>query len=198
MNEQWLSSFHYQFLKFSIWREALPESTYRIVKIITLRRHQCGTNEVEKWSRICGGQMSSHTRSNDRKLVNTAMKMKIEDAKWNAKAMKKEFLFSKSQYRKVIRRSTMIDLEFQKLMRFELENLWHVRKLANQKKVRHLLQKWRTQSHPNGKSFFPNDPGSACRHKHFARIEWTQFASRMYVFYLKLFEKKYSFDLEVC
>ena len=30
----------------------------------------------------------------------------------------------------------------------------------------------------------------------FVRIEWTQIASRMYVFYLKLFEKKYSFDLE--
>ena len=61
--------------------------------------------------------MSSHTRNYDRKLVNSAMRMKIEDAQWNAKVMKREFLYAKSQYRKVIRRKTMIDLEFMELLK---------------------------------------------------------------------------------
>ena len=60
--------------------------------------------------------MSSHTRNYDRKPVNSAMK--IEDAQWNAKVMKREFLYAKSQYRKVIKRNTIIDLEFLELLKW--------------------------------------------------------------------------------
>ena len=115
----------------------------------TLRRQNIGTNEVEKWSRICGGQMSSHIKNNDRKLVSSAMKMKVEDAQWNEKQMKKKFLVSKTQYRNVIKRNSFIDVEFQKLLRSELGKLWQQRKEANQKKLKHLNEKWRHQSHPN-------------------------------------------------
>ena len=100
----------------------------------TLRRQNIGTNEVEKWSRICGGQMSSHIKNNDRKLVSSAMKMKVEDAQWNEKQMKKKFLVSKTQYRNVIKRNSFINVEFQKLLKSELGKLWQQRKEANRNK----------------------------------------------------------------
>ena len=117
--------------------------------LTTLRKHQCGTDEVEKWSRICSGQISSQNRNNDRKLVNSAMKLKIEDAQWNARQMRREFMKAKSQYRKTVVGGSMVDVEFQRLLRHGTRSSWFERKAANQKKVKHLLQKWRTQTHPN-------------------------------------------------
>ena len=43
----------------------------------------------------------------------------------------------------------LVDVEFQKILKFEMGNLWQQRKEANQKKLRHLNEKWRHQSHPN-------------------------------------------------
>ena len=98
-----------------------------------LLRLGIGTNEVEKYSSICGSQ--SVRRKYDRSLVLFAMKRKVQDASWAAEQARIKFLNKKTEYQKVVRKNTFIDLEFQQMMQYECNTIWQERKEKNRQKV---------------------------------------------------------------
>ena len=96
-----------------------------------------GTNEVEKYSQVCGSQ--GVRKKFDRSLVLFAMKKKVQDASWAAEQARIKFLIRKTEYRRIIRENTFIDLEFQQILQYECNAIWLQRKEKNRQKVQFLV-----------------------------------------------------------
>ena len=113
-----------------------------------LQRAGVGTNEVERFAKVCSGQ--NVRKGFGRRLVDQALKFKVEDANWDTRNVRRQFYVAKSSYRKTIHRNSAVDIEFRRLMKLEAEWLWSERKEHNFRKVNFLLNKWRPdQPHVN-------------------------------------------------
>ena len=94
----------------------------------SLKAAGVGTNEVELYSKVCAGQSSRIKNRTSRRLVLEALKLKINDADWNARRMRRQVFVAKTKYRQVVRRNTVVDRAFQRMMKYEVEELWKERK----------------------------------------------------------------------
>ena len=101
----------------------------------------CGTNEVERYAQVVCKQNVRRGRND--KLIKDTMKHKVEDAKFDENEVRKLFVRSKIEYCRVIQRGSMIDMVFNRMMKYEVEQVWNEGKLRNTRKVSTLLQKWR-------------------------------------------------------
>ena len=116
----------------------------------SLKAAGVGTNEVELYSKVCAGQSSRIKNRTSRRLVLEALKLKINDADWNARRMRRQVFVAKTKYRQVVRRNTVVDRAFQRMMKYEVEELWKERKSHNSKKVEFLVKKWKpVKAHEN-------------------------------------------------
>ena len=74
------------------------------------------------------------------------MRIKIDDAEWDARRMKRQFFVSKVNYRKTIKRNSIVDRVFKRILKVEMEKLWKHRKEQNVRKVAFLNKKWKSVS----------------------------------------------------
>ena len=78
------------------------------------------------------------------KLVNEAMKHKVNDAAFDEKRMRRVFVRSRIEYSKNVRKGSMVDVVFNKMMKDEVEQIWLTGKLKNVEKVGTLLMETKT------------------------------------------------------
>ena len=105
-----------------------------------LVRKRIGTNDAEILPSLISGQLTYNTSV--RKLVLTALRIKVSDAMKCKQEAKKEFIWSKREYYKIIRSGTFIDVEFRKMMYYECGGLWYNLREQNRQKLNHLWMKY--------------------------------------------------------
>ena len=120
----------------------LVNKTQQLNQLNSLLRRQIGTNEVEKYASVVMGQCVRKTSG--RKLVCTAMRHKVEDAQWCVGQARYEYFKSRKNMYCWMKQGSYIDLQFQRIMRKECEDLWRERGQHNKQKVRFLQQKRRS------------------------------------------------------
>ena len=62
------------------------------------------------------------------------------------KNMRNQFIRSKVVYQKHVRKGSLIDDIFNRIMRHEVEYVWNSGKYKNQRKVSYLYNKWKSES----------------------------------------------------
>ena len=113
-------------------------STFNFLNQVNHKR--IGTNDAENLPALISGQLTNNTSL--RKLVHTAMRMKISDAKKCKEEAKKHFIWSKRECYKTIRSGTIVDSEFRKMMYFECGHLWQILKDHNRQRIANLWRKF--------------------------------------------------------
>ena len=101
-----------------------------------------GTNEVMN-NAVSMSKQFVRKRFND-KLVKYVMQMKIVDAEKEQQSTRHEFYRMKSQYYQYVNKNGLIDMMFHRMMRDQVEKLWYEGKIKNSRKVKYLVNKWRT------------------------------------------------------
>ena len=109
-----------------------------------LVRKRIGTNDAEILPSLISGQLTKNTSS--RKLVLTALRIKVSDATKCRKEAKREFIWSKRECYKVVRPGTVLDGEFRRMMFHECGQLWYNLKEQNRQKLDHLWMKYGPQT----------------------------------------------------
>ena len=72
------------------------------------------------------------------------MREKILDAECEERYVRNNFLKSKKNYYECVRKNTIVDILFNRMMRHEIENVWNEGKAKNRKKVEFLCNKWKS------------------------------------------------------
>ena len=101
---------------------------------------EVGTNEVEEFTKKVCKQNVVKTRN--RKLVKKVMMSKVEDALVDEKRVRRTFVHRKIQYSRMIRRGSVIDMEFMRLVQYEVRKVWDNGKVKNNEKVRILINRY--------------------------------------------------------
>ena len=99
-----------------------------------------GTNDVEKYVKnVCKHNVQ---KKRNYGLIKNAMKMKLKDAEYDEKRMRKDFNHKLVEYKKAIFRGSPVDIEFRRIMKIEVEEVWRVGKEKNRSKVKWLVRKY--------------------------------------------------------
>ena len=80
-----------------------------------------GTNEVETFVEKMSKQNVRKGRND--KLIRSVMKDKLEDAEFDERCKRKDFVRNKVEYGRIVRRGSMVDRVFQNLMKYETEQI---------------------------------------------------------------------------
>ena len=70
------------------------------------------------------------------------MKVKLEDAEYDERQTRKLFNLKLKEYRNNVTRGSVVDEEFNKIMKHEVEEVWKVGKRKNKQKVERLVFKY--------------------------------------------------------
>ena len=99
-----------------------------------------GTNEVEHYVK----NMCKHNVRKNRNvgMIRSAMKVKLEDAEYDEKQTRKLFNAKFKEYRNCSVKGSVIDEQFNKVMRHKVEEIWRLGKEKNKQKVERLVQKY--------------------------------------------------------
>ena len=103
-----------------------------------------GTNDVE--SMYSSLQKPLVRKTEDRRIVSLAMRLKLSGGECCVKQARQEFFNHKNIYHSVVKRNSYIDNDFKDLMDRECGVVWKARKEDNRKKTDWLLQKWRNKN----------------------------------------------------
>ena len=99
-----------------------------------------GTNDVEKYVKnVCKHNVQKKRNVG---MIKNAMKMKLEDAEYDERRVRKDFMWKQNEYRKVIARGSPVDSEFRSIMKNEVEEVWRSGKQKNRSKVNWLVRKY--------------------------------------------------------
>ena len=99
-----------------------------------------GTNDVEKYVKnVCKHNVQKKRNIG---MIKNAMKMKLEDAEYDEKNVRKDFIYKLSEYKKATIRGSSADVEFRTTMKYEVEEVWNVGKQKNRDKVNWLVKKY--------------------------------------------------------
>ena len=52
------------------------------------------------------------------------MRNKLEDAKYDERMMRRQFIKSKIEYQRNVRKGSFVDISFHEVMKYELEKVW--------------------------------------------------------------------------
>ena len=98
-----------------------------------LKQLGIGTNDVEKYAGIVCKQNVKQKRNVD--LIKYTMKTKVDDAIFDEKMIRREFVRKSVVFGRTIRKHSQIDMEFKRIMRNEVETVWKDGKQKNTEKV---------------------------------------------------------------
>ena len=105
-----------------------------------LIRLRIGTNDAEK---VCESLQRNFARkTGGRRIVSIAMRLKLADAEWCEREIRREFYQHKNEYYSVVRKNSYIDYEFSELMKYEVGVHWNIRSAENKRRISWLLKKW--------------------------------------------------------
>merc|ERR1712030_280966 len=99
-----------------------------------------GTNDVEKYVKVVCKQNVRKKRNVA--MIRNAMKMKLDDAEYDEKMVRKQFTYYLNEYRKVTIRGSFADEKFKSVMKNEVEILWNLGKQKNKEKIDRLVKKY--------------------------------------------------------
>ena len=108
--------------------------------IRTIMKRDIGTNEVEKYVDIVCKQNVKKKRNVS--MIRYTMRMKLDDAEFDEKMIRKQFNMKRSEYEKATIRGSPVDEEFRRIMKLEVEDVWVKGKQKNTEKVRRLVKKY--------------------------------------------------------
>ena len=108
--------------------------------INTIMKRNIGTNDVEKYVQVVCKQNVRKTRNIA--MIRHAMKMKLDDAEYDERVTRKYFYEKLNEYRKVMIRGSLVDEEFRRMMKREVEDVWMEGKKKNANKVISLVRKY--------------------------------------------------------
>lgn len=99
-----------------------------------------GTNDVEKYVKVVCKQNVRKKRNVA--MIRNAMKMKLDDAEYDEKMVRKQFTYYLNEYRKVTIRGSFADEKFKSVMKNEVEIRWNLGKQKNKEKIDRLVKKY--------------------------------------------------------
>ena len=99
-----------------------------------------GTNEVERYVL----RTSSQSVRNERnvRLIRNMMRSKVEDAEYDERCTRRQFVKNRKDYRRMVRLGSFVDLEFNMMMRYEVEFVWNNGKMKNAEKIDTLVRRY--------------------------------------------------------
>ena len=99
-----------------------------------------GTNEVEIYARRMSKQ--NVRKGRNYKLVRDTMRSKIRDAEYDKRVARRQFVRDIIEYRRVTKKNSFVDVEFRRIMKWEVETVWECAKEKNVRKVDTLMNRW--------------------------------------------------------
>ena len=70
------------------------------------------------------------------------MRNKLEDAKYDERMMRRQFIKSKIEYQRNVRKGSFVDISFHEVMKYELEKVWIKGEEKNKEKVENLVNRY--------------------------------------------------------
>jgi hypothetical protein len=108
--------------------------------IRTIMKRNIGTIEVEKYVGLVCKQNVKKKRNVP--MIRYTMKMKLDDAEFDENMIRKQFKQKLREYEKTTIRGSPADVEFRRIMKLEVEDVWIKGKLKNIQKVKRLVEKY--------------------------------------------------------
>ena len=99
-----------------------------------------GTNEVEN----CVKEMSKQNvkPGTNMKLVRDIMRNKLEDATYDERRMRRQFLKRKIEYQRSLMKGSLLDMRFHEVMKYEVEKVWMMGKEKSKDKIDNLVDRY--------------------------------------------------------